>query len=84
LLIEPIALLLSLFLEFLKLPFRLFCLPLQFIHQFDEGSDTFCSPVSCSQRVIYSDVSALVELLMIPTFFKKRFFLLAWEGGLLW
>ena len=41
-----------------------------------------CSPISCSWSVISADVSALVELLRIPAFFQKRFFLIAWEGGL--
>ena len=38
---EIIVLLLLLFLVFLKLPFSLFYLPLQFIHLFDEVSGTF-------------------------------------------
>jgi hypothetical protein len=37
----------------------------------------FYSPASYSRSVISVDVSALVELLRIPAFFKKRFFLLA-------
>ena len=43
-----------------------------------------CSPASCSRSVISTDVSALVELVEIPVFFKERFLLLAWEGGLPW
>jgi hypothetical protein len=42
----------------------------------------FCSPASYSRSVISIDVSALVEFLRIPAFFKKKVFPACLGGGL--
>jgi hypothetical protein len=78
---EIVVLLLP-FLVFLKLPFSLFCLSLQFIHLIDEGSGTFLFNSKLSRSILSAEFSILVEPVWIPAFFKKRLLLFSWEEAL--